>query len=217
MSRRKLNTPMLAVLLLLLLGLPVGIGVASIGSGANFADNERFVGNRLGAGSVDVEINDRIDTSAIGSTNSQLDTSKPTVFSAANLAPGDQVTGALLVNNDGTLPLRFWVTAKATTSSGNLGDWLLFDGWVAADCRRGLDGANQVFSTNVVLGATHTRMIGTDFGAAGELRLEPGEESVVCLGAHLPLAAPNEVQAASVEVELIVVAQHALDQEEETE
>lgn len=211
MSRRRMNSPLLVLVLFVVLALPAGIAVMSVDSGANFADNERFSGNRLGAGSVDVAIDDVIEVTDASAR--QVRSSDPTVFSATNLAPGDRVTGALSVNNDGTLPLRFWVTAKATSSSGDLGDWLLFDGWVAADCGRGLDGADQVFNTNVALNSQHARLIGDSTGVEQELRLEPGDDLVVCVGAHLPLAAPNEVQSARVEVELIVAAEHAVNTE----
>lgn len=213
MSRRRLSSPLLALMLLVVLALPAGIAVVSIGSGANFADDERFSGNRLGAGTVDVAI-DEIVTGTDGA-RSRTNSSDPAVLTATNMAPGDHVTGALVVNNDGTLPLRFWVTAKATTSSGALADWLLFDGWVADDCRTGLEGADEVFNTNVVLDSQHSRLIGDATDVENELRLEPGDRLVVCVGAHLPLAAPNEVQSASVEVELIVAAQHAVEEENE--
>ena len=212
MNRRRLNSPMLVLVLLAILALPAGIAVVSVGSGASFADNESFTGNRLGAGSVDIAIDDAIAVS--GGDADQTRSSDPSVFSASNLAPGDHLTGALSVSNQGTLPLRFWVTAKATTSSGDLGDWLLFDGWVAADCRTGRERADQTFGTNVVLGSQYARLIGEATGSDGELRLEPGDDLVVCIGAHLPLAAPNEVQSASVEVELIVAAQQAVDEED---
>ncbi len=209
MTVRRLNVP-LVIVLLLLLALPAGIAAVSVGSGANFADDERFTGNRLGAGSVDIAIDDTVRVDASGPN--VVRSSDPTLFSASNLAPGDRLTGALAVNNNGTLPLRFWVTAKAATSTAALGDWLLFDGWVANDCRAGPEAAVEVFTTNVVLGPQHIRMIGDPTGRdEEELLLDPGDELVVCLGAHLPLAAPNEVQAAAVEVELIVAAEHALD------
>ena len=213
MSRRRLNSPLLVVLLLMVVVVPAGIAAVSIGSGANFADNERFTGNRLGAGTVDVAIDDVIKVTD-RNTSRTVQSSDPSVFSATNLAPGDRLTGALVINNSGTLPLRFWVTAKATTPSSALADWLLFDGWVATDCRTGLEGADRVSSTNVVLGANHARLIGHSTGSGNELRLEPGSELVVCVGANLPLSAPNEVQAATVEMELIVNAEHALDEGE---
>ncbi len=213
MSRRRLNSPQLVLVLLVVLALPAGIAVTSVGSGANFADNERFSGNRLGAGSVDIAIDDVIEVT--GGTEERIRASDPAVFSATNIAPGDHLTGALGVSNNGTLPLRFWVTAKATTSSGALSDWLLFDGWVAVDCRTGLEGADRVYNTNVVLGSVHARLLGDPTGYDPELRLEPGDDLVICIGAHLPLAAPNDVQSASVVVELIVAAQHALEEESE--
>ncbi len=212
MTGRRLNSPLLALLLLIILAVPAGVAVVSVSSGANFADNERFAGNRLGAGSVDVAIDNVVeDNATLAGATDRVEASEPAVFSGTNLAPGDRLTGALAVNNRGTLPLRFWVTAMATTSTGELADWLLFDGWVAADCRTGPEGADRVFNTNVVLGSTHARLIGDSTGVEDELRLEPGEDLVVCVGAHLPLAAPNEVQEASVEVELIVAAQHAVE------
>lgn len=213
MRRRTLNVPLMAVIVLLVVVAPAAIAVLSIDSGANFADHEMFTGNRLGAGSVDVAIDDVVEIVGADPTN-RVEAGDPTVFSATNLAPGDHVTGALAVNNNGTLPLRFWVTATATTSSGTLGDWLLFDGWVASDCRRGPAAAERIFTTNVVLGPTAARLIGrsgSSDGSVQELRLEPGDDLVVCVGAHLPLAAPNDVQSATVEVELIVSAEQAVE------
>ena len=207
MNQRRLSTPIIALVVLGALALPAGVAVLSLSSGANFADDERFTGNRLGAGSVEVAVS-RSDVDQVGP--GRVSNADPAMFSATNLAPGDHVTGALAVDNNGTLPLRFWVTAKAATSAGALSDWLLFDAWVGDDCRAGLDAADQVHTTNLVLGPTHARLIGDPTSTGDELRLEPGEELVVCVGAHLPLAAPNEVQAATVDVELIVAAQHAL-------
>ena len=162
MRYRRLNSPLLVLVLLVVLALPVGIAVVSIGSGANFADDERFSGNRLGAGTVDVAIDEVVEVT--DGARSRATSGDPAVFSATNMAPGDHLTGALAVNNDGTLPLRFWVTAKSTTSSGALADWLLFDGWLADDCRSGPEGAERVFNTNVVLGPEHARLIGDSTG-----------------------------------------------------
>ncbi len=211
MTGRRRSLPTLAIVVLVVLGLPAGIAVVSTESGANFADDERFTGNRLGAGSVDIAVDGSIDGSRDGAGR-QTATGDPSAFSATNLAPGDRLTGALEVNNAGTLPFRFWITANAATSTRALGDWLLFDGWAAADCRTGPDEADRVFKTNVVLGPAHVPLIGDADDPGDGLRLEPGEGLVVCVGAHLPLAAPNEVQSARVEVELLVRAQHALEE-----
>ena len=210
MRWRRPGSPIPVLVVLAALALPAGIAAVSVGSGATFADDERFTGNRLGAGSVEVAI-DEVDVS--DEDGRPVTTGDPAVFSAANLAPGDRVTGALAVNNNGTLPLRFWITAKAATSSDALGDWLLFAGWVAPDCRTGPDAADRLY-TDQPGHRTPPRspLIGDATALDGELRLDPGQELVVCVGAHLPLAAPNDVQAATLDVELIVAAQHALEE-----
>ncbi len=214
MKQERLNsTPLLVLVVLIVLLVPAGVAVLAVDSGANFSDSEQFVGNRLGAGSVDIAVNEVVDATQAASRR-RPDAADPAVFTATNMAPGDVVSGRLAINNTGTLPIRYWITAKATTSSSALGDWLLFDGWAADDCTTGPDVAEQTFTTNVVLDADHVGLIGTSTGSTDRLVLEPGAAAVMCVGAHLPLSAPNEVQAATVEVELIVYAEHAPEESE---
>lgn len=182
----------------------------ALSSDANFADVEEFTGNRLGAGSVEVAVNEAVDVDGVSVLGSRPSTpSEPRVFSATNMAPGDSVTGALAVGNTGSLPIRYWVTASAGPVSSPLADWLLYDVWRGDRCRDGIAAADEVYITNLIIGSDEVPILGRPGVETSGLRLEPGQSTTVCLGARLPLAAPNEVQAARLDIELVVFAQHS--------
>ncbi len=120
--------------------------------------------------------------------------------------------------NVGTLPLRYQV--GAVTDGGPLGDWLRFDVWTTTEvCRPG--AAELLLASGVRLSAAPTVLVGalpgvaTDraSGSDEELRLAPGGAVIVCLGARLPLEAPNEIQGQRLDVELVIQAEHDLDVE----
>lgn len=198
------------LIVVVVVALPWLLTRCALRSDANFADVEEFAGNRLGAGSVAVAVTEAVDVDSISVLNGVPSTpSEPRVFSATNMAPGDAVTGALAVGNTGTLPIRYWLMASAGPASSPLVDWLLFDVWRAERCRDGIDAAQEVYITNLILGGDEVPILGRPAADTPGLRLEPGQSTTVCLGARLPLSAPNETQAARLDIELVVFAQHS--------
>lgn len=178
----------LAVLALLAAIVPVGLWWMASTSTASFADAEVLEANHLGAASLDI---------VVGSDSA--------VLVAGNLAPGDVVSGQLEVTNAGTLPLRYGI--KARTGGGLLRDWLVFELWEGENlCRPGNPIAPVV--SGVKLSSTDTTLVSV--GEAG-LMLGPDESAVLCLGASLPLAAPNDVQGQRLDVELIIDAEHDIE------
>lgn len=164
---------------------PVWILVLSGDSGANFADTEVFDRNRLGAGTVDVEV---------GETTSSL--------GAEQLAPGDVVTGELELTNVGTFPVR--VGVDASLEGDALADWLTFDFWLAAaSC-----ASEAPTPRNLLLGPAATSVIAIDAGSTG---IAPDEAVRLCVEARLPLEAPNEVQDQAVGLDLTINAVHDLE------
>jgi hypothetical protein len=198
------------LVVLTVVALPWLLTRCALSSDANFADVEEFTGNRLGAGSVELAVTEAIDVDGISVLNGQPSTpSPPQPFSAFNMAPGDSVTGALAVANTGTLPIRYWMTASASPASSPLTDWLLYDVWRGERCRDGIAAADEVYITNLILGGDEVPILGRPGTDTLGLRLEPDQSTMICLGARLPLSAPNETQAARVDIELVVFAQHS--------
>lgn len=209
--RRLHVSPTMALLVVMaVIALPWLLNRCALQSDANFADREEFLGNRLGAGSVEVAVNDAVGVDGVTALNGGPSTpSRPQLFSATNMAPGDSVTGALAVGNTGTLPIRYWIAAAADPASSPLANWLLYDVWRAERCRDGLAAADEVYITNLILGGDEVPILGRPGTDTPGLRLEPGQSTMVCLGARLPLSAPNEIQAARLDIELVVFAQHS--------
>ncbi len=209
--RRVRMSPSVSVLVVLaVVALPWLLSRCALSSDANFADREEFTGNRLGAGSVELAVSEAVDVDGISVLNGRPTTpSAPQPFSATNMAPGDSVTGALAVGNTGTLPIRYWMTASASPASSPLADWLLYDVWRAERCRDGIAAADEVYITNLILGGDEVPILGRPGTDTPGLRLEPDQSTMVCLGARLPLSAPNETQDARLDIELVVFAQHS--------
>lgn len=181
----------LALLAVLIVGIPLMIWLASANSSASFSDAEVMNDNRLGASTLDIEVG-----------------SAEAVFDARNLAPGDTVSGHLDVANVGTLPLT--LSVSATSSDGVLADWLLFSVWtVEGSCL-----PDDLATDRGQPLAVDLRISGSGTGSLGSgepIRLAPGEGLVLCLGAALPLEAGNEVQGQQLGVNLVLDAVHDLE------
>lgn len=149
--------------------------------------------NRLGAATVDIEVG-RVTT----------------MLGTVDLAPGDTTVGSVEVGNAGSLPLRYRLTVRG--SGGRLGAWLHWITWVrTSPCTQ--DGAARVRAAIDDPGFS-----GPEPGAEisiGPRVLDPGNEDVLCVAAHLPLSAPNGVQGTELSVELLADAEHAIDNEDE--
>ncbi len=156
-------------------------------SSAAFADSEVFSGNHLGAGTVDISIGD--------------DTVR---FAAVNMAAGDVATGQLGLINRGTLPLRF--TLSASTDGNRLGDVLELVAWTgAATCASAPPTSAdrwwplRATSPDLETGGAETPRSGG---------LAPGESSLLCMRAELPLSAPSSVQGQRLDLLVTVDAEH---------
>lgn len=205
-DRRILHIGAIAVVTLLALGIPALVAFRSRQSSASFADAEVLGTNRLGAAVLDLEIVSTGGTGSVAtSTGGTVDGPTEAVFGADNLAPGDSVSGQLEVANLGDLPFRFGLSAVGDGSI--LGDWLRYETWVGTGtCAP--DQPGRRLARDVAIESTPTVLVPVGRAATeAALILEPGQSVVLCLGATLPLAAPNEVQARSTEVTLVVAAE----------
>ena len=188
----KRRVPVLVLVLALLATVvPVGLWWVAAGSSASFSDAEVLADNRLGAATVDLEVGQ-----------------SEAVLSATNLAPGDLVTGHLELANRGTLPIVVSVDAKLrSTDSEALGPWLLFEVWVQSGSCGPADTTERLIE-GVSLGATLAPLLPLAPEPRPDLRLAPDETTVLCIGARLPLAAPNSIQGTTADLELVVTGAH---------
>jgi hypothetical protein len=132
--------------------------------------------------------------------------------SLSNLMPGDSVTQAIVVENDGPAELRYSMSISSDDPDGKrLGDILAVAIWTA-------DG----FSTRSceVLGpALYAGTLGADGGFgepeagadSGDRRLGPGATDVLCLRIGLPLEADNAFQGARTTAALTFSAEQTRD------
>ena len=194
---RRLVAAVAALCALLAVSVPLVVWWVSDRSSATFADSEVLDANHLGAATLDLEVGNEIAG-----------------FTAENLAPGDEVSGQLVLTNAGTLPLRYGATA--VSSGGVLADWLRFELWPTTGiCGPGQTGERIV--DDLLLPTTPITLLELSAGAGSRFfqLLPPGESATLCLGASLPLSAPNEVQGRRLEVTLTLVAEHAIDVEDD--
>jgi hypothetical protein len=162
-----------------ILALLLGLTTLSLGAGmfslAIFTDTDDSTGS-FEAGTVDIE-------------------SSPAVaFTVTAMVPGDSVTQALTIDNDGTASLRY---ALSTVASDPLGDALTLEiKTIGTDC--------ATFDGTAVLAAT--TLDGAGFGSsaqgaqAGDRTLAAAASEVLCFRVALPLATGNALQAATSDV-----------------
>jgi hypothetical protein len=161
------------------------------GSSASFADQETIAGNRLGAGTVDVAAGD--DT---------------VVFAATDMAAGDVAAGQLEIVNRGTLPFTY--SLAATVGDGPLLDVLDLVAWAGDSTCRGDAPPSSAESWRPLVEPLGT--LGAARGSGPTIgRLAPGESTLVCLRAELPLSAPNRYQGERVAMVIAVDAEHDVE------
>ncbi|MEM9561342.1 MAG: hypothetical protein AAGA93_01910 [Actinomycetota bacterium] len=215
-DRRRVALLVAASVVVALLGVsvPVGVALVSRSSSASFADREVLATNRLGAATLDLQVDG-------GSSNSPLvelgegpqaideDTSNA-VFVATNLAPGDRVSGHLEMTNRGDLPLRYGL--QAVSSDGMLAEWLRFEAWVGSGiCSPDQAGPRLVSEARVSAEPAVLLPLATPAGATPLNVLEPGESTLWCLGATLLLETPNEAQGQALDVTLFVPIEQVVE------
>lgn len=164
----------------------VGIGL----SGALFSDSTALGGNTLTSGTVQIGTNP-------GST----------AFSAGNMAPGDDVSGDVVVQNNGSLRMRYSMVASADNTDGlGLRSQLrisVYDGLTPLQCSAGNFGAGNLLGGPAVLGASQQLFgdpaPGTD---PGDRELIASDSERLCVRVTLPLATDSSYAGATTEVTL---------------
>jgi predicted ribosomally synthesized peptide with SipW-like signal peptide len=157
--------------------LAVAVGVVSVASLALFTDSASVPANTFTTGSVDIA------TSPVSA-----------VVTMPAMAPGDQVTNPLTVQNNGTLALRYAMTSTTTEDT------------LAADLQMTVK-SGVTTCTNAGFGASGTTLYSGDLGAttmlnilgdntqgadAGDRTLAAGASEVLCINVSLPLAATTQ-------------------------
>jgi predicted ribosomally synthesized peptide with SipW-like signal peptide len=152
----------------------VAVGMVAVTSLAVFTDTENVTGNTFTTGTVDIAT-----------------TPATAVVAMPAMAPGDQVTAPLTVNNLGTLDLRYSVTS-ATTEDVLAGELVLTMksgvttctnlGWTA-------DGTNLYSGVLGTVASTAVMGNIAQGADAGDRTLAPGGSEVICVNVTLPLAA----------------------------
>ncbi len=182
--RRSAAIAVAMAIVLAAVGVPLTLWLAADRSDAAFADREVIDGNRLGAGTVDLDV---------GEAASQL--------GARNLAPGDVVTGEVVLRNAGTLPLI--VSVDASIEGEALGAWLRFDVWSTS----GRCAAAPPATRSLALSGVPAPVVGGEQAP----RLAPDAEVRVCVQAALPLSTPNDVQDRELTLDLRFLAEHDVE------
>ena len=151
----------------------IAAGMVAITSLAVFTDTETVTGNSFTTGTVDIAA-----TPAIA------------VVTMPAIAPGDQVTAPLTVDNNGTLDLRYAVTST-TTENVLAGELVLTVKSGVTTCTNGGWTADGATLYSGVLGSVATTpLIGSNAQGAdlGDRTLAPGGGEVLCVNVTLPLA-----------------------------
>lgn len=128
-----------------------------------------------------------------------------------NMAPGDSVIGAIELENDGTVPLRYAMTA--TTVDSELARWMEWRfGWIT-------DGGRCTADTPrpFLMLADGGSFGGAVFGnpapgrQPGDRRLEVGDVETLCIEVTLLFEAPNAVQSMRFDQRFTFHAEQAVD------
>ncbi len=153
---------------------------------AAFAGQVVVEGNRLGAGELDI---------AVGTST--------VTFAADGLAPGDRANGQLVLDNEGTLPLRYELSSRTVASA--LRDVIEITAWDADDddCASSLPPDRPTWEPLRSGGdALDTPRVG---------RLAPGESRLICMTADLPVTAPTSVQGRRMDMTIVIDAVHDIE------
>jgi len=192
MSRRGIIGLVAALVLAAMAG-PVVIALGADRGSAAFGDNETFGINQLESASVEL---------AVGENSVAID--------ATSMAPGDRVGGQIVIENKGSLPLRYALVADLSapdqTLRGSL-DWKIWPTPSAASCSAPIgpflfDG---LVTDSVIFGDPG---VGED---PGDRLLQPGDVDVLCLEVELPLEVSDDLQGASARVALTAIAEQATE------
>lgn len=163
---------------------------------AAFGDNETIGVNRLSSATVDIEPGQDV-----------------VPITAANLAPGDRLTGSIEVGNVGSLPVRYAIVSEGATDA--LTQWLRWEIWLRPEAEQcaGRPNAGELLVDGPLLGEPVVAVLGdVTIGLdPGDRILLPGESEALCTAVTLSLRAPDDVQSRSVRQEFVVVAEQHTD------
>ncbi len=151
----------------------IALAAITITSLAVFTDTETVTGNTFTTGTVDIAA-----------------TPATAVVTMPAMAPGDQVTAPLTVDNLGTLDLRYAVTS-ATTEDTLAGELVLTLKSGVTTCDNTNWTADGTIEYTGILGTIATSAIigdNTQGADAGDRTLAPGGSEVLCVNVTLPLA-----------------------------
>lgn len=183
-------------LLLLIAGLtgPMVIALGADRGEASFGDNETLGLNQLASASVVIDV---------GTNTVLLDTTA--------MAPGDRVGGQIVLENNGTLPLRYSLVADIGDGAAELLDVLEWKIWpTPASIPCGPAVGPFVFSglmdEPAVLG---NPAVGPD---TGDRVVAPSTREVLCLEVALPIQVSDGLQGAAAQVDLTVIAEQATEE-----
>lgn len=175
----------------LVLAAPFAVQRLTPDSTAAMADTEQIGINRLGAATVDLALRTE--------SGDPLSTSEEAVFSARGMAPGDRAAGTLSIGNTGDLPIDYEMALGS--AGGLLADWLKFEVWLSPSVCN---------PAQPDVGTLRPLVLGSADGAGpvteGLVRLMPGNRIELCVGASLPLDAPNELQGRELDMTIVVTA-----------
>ena len=153
--------------------------IFAFGSLALFSDQETVTGNAFSTGTIDL-----------------VATPATAVVTAADMAPGDQVTASLDVANSGTLEFRY--AASSTTTEDVLASQLVLtvkSGVTTCDDANW--NADGTVEYSGILGSTGgSAILGdpTQGSQAGDRVLAAGANEALCFNVTLPLATGNTAQ-----------------------
>jgi len=144
----------------------------------------------LGAGMFSLAIYTDTDASTGTFDSGTIDIeSSPTVaFTVSAMVPGDTTTQALTIDNAGTAPLRYALTATATNL---LGDTLTLTVKTLGTSCAAFDGTSVLAATALDGAAIGNPAQGAN---AGDRTLAAAANEVLCFRVSLPLATGNTLQ-----------------------
>lgn len=133
-------------------------------------------------------------------------------LTAANMLPGDFVTGSITVSNTGTSQLRYAITA-ATTDPDTKGLrtqlTIAVKSGVTTCTTAGFGASGTTVTAATVLGTTTLNFVGdpTTGAQAGDRVLDAATNEVLCFQVSLPLATGNPYQGATATTTLTFAAE----------
>jgi hypothetical protein len=195
MRRRGLVILTIALGLAALAG-PVAIALGAQRGEAAFGDSESFGLNRVTSASVSI---------AVGSNTVPIET--------AMLAPGDRLLGQIVFENQGSLPLRYALTADTSTVGVvpllDVLRWKIWPGSAGGVCSPASAAGQLLFDgvmdQSIVLGDP---AIGQD---PGDRLVDVLTTDLLCMEVELPIGVSDEYQAVGATVELFAIAEQATE------